>query len=108
MTCKHFGACGSCGLYDFPYEEQLKQKELRVAELIKPFYSGKLEVFDSPASHYRARAEFRIWHEGDRCDYAMGKMPVDGVREKGAINIEECPKVSGYRKTYVEVVRHHT
>ena len=94
MTCKHFGACGSCGLYDFPYEEQLKQKELRVAELIKPFYSGKLEVFDSPASHYRARAEFRIWHEGERCDYAMGKLPVDGVREKGAINIEECPKVS--------------
>jgi len=94
MTCKHFGTCGSCGLHDSSYEEQLKQKEERVSGLLAPFYDTELEVFDSPTSHYRARAEFRIWHEGDRCDYAMGKMPVDGVREKGAINIEECPKVA--------------
>ena len=88
MTCKHFGTCGSCGLYDTSYEEQLKSKEERVSELLKPFFAQKLEVFDSPTSHYRARAEFRIWHEGDRCDYAMGNSTKDG-----AINIEECPKV---------------
>jgi tRNA (uracil-5-)-methyltransferase len=93
LTCKHFGSCGSCGLYELSYEEQLKQKEKRVSELLSPFYSEKLEVFDSPSDHYRARSEFRIWHEGERCDYAMGKMPTDGIREKGAINIEECPKV---------------
>lgn len=93
MNCKHFGSCGSCGLYQFSYDEQLKQKEERVTELLAPYYKEKLEVFDSPSSHYRARSEFRIWHDGDRCDYAMGKMPVNGVREKGAINIEECPKV---------------
>ncbi len=93
LTCKYFGTCGSCGLYELSYEEQLKQKEERVSKLLSPFYSEKLEVFDSPSDHYRARSEFRIWHEGERCDYAMGKMPVDGVREKGAINIEECPKV---------------
>jgi len=93
LTCKYFGSCGSCGLYRLSYEEQLKQKEERVSELLSPFYNGNLEVFDSPSDHYRARSEFRIWHEGDRCDYAMGKMPVDGVREKGAIIIEECPKV---------------
>ncbi|MDF1882315.1 tRNA (uridine(54)-C5)-methyltransferase TrmA [Sulfurimonas sp. MAG313] len=93
MTCKHFGSCGSCGLYDLGYDEQLKEKESRVTALLLPFYEKKLEVFDSPSSHYRARSEFRIWHEGERCDYAMGKMPIDGVREKGAINIHECPKV---------------
>jgi len=93
MTCKHFGSCGSCGLYALSYEEQLKQKEERVSKLLSPFYCEKLEVFDSPSDHYRARSEFRIWHEGDICDYAMGKMPVDGVREKGAMNIDECPKV---------------
>jgi tRNA (uracil-5-)-methyltransferase len=64
------------------------QKEQKVSELLAPFYSDKLEVFDSPSSHYRARSEFRIWHEGDRCDYAMGNM-----EKKGAITIEECPKV---------------
>ncbi len=88
MTCKHFGSCGSCGLYDLGYEAQLKQKEERVSGLLAPFYEGVLEVFDSPTEHYRARSEFRIWHEGDRCDYAMGN-----IEKKGAINIEECPKV---------------
>lgn len=88
MNCKHFGSCGSCGLYEIGYEEQLKQKEERVSGLLAPFYQGDLEVFDSPTDHYRARAEFRIWHEGDRCDYAMGN-----IEKKGAINIEECPKV---------------
>jgi len=93
LNCKHFGTCGSCGLYKTSYEEQLKQKNERVSGLLAPFYTKELEVFDSPSSHYRARSEFRIWHEGNRCDYAMGKMPVDGVRTKGAISIEECPKV---------------
>ena len=88
MTCKHFGSCGSCGLYALSYAEQLKQKEIRVSGLLAPFFSEKLEVFDSPDSHYRARSEFRIWHEGERCDYAMGNATKDG-----AINIEECPKV---------------
>ena len=88
LTCKHFGTCGSCGLYDTSYDIQLSDKEKRVSVLLAPFYKDKLEVFDSPASHYRARAEFRIWHEGDRCDYAMGNITKDG-----AINIEECPKV---------------
>ena len=93
MTCKHFGFCGSCGLYNVSYQEQLQQKKKRVSALLAPFYTEKLEVFDSPDAYYRARSEFRIWHEGDRCDYAMGKMPVNGLREKGTINIEECPKV---------------
>ncbi len=88
MNCKHFGSCGSCGLYGIEYQEQLKQKEEKVSGLLAPFYQGVLEVFDSPTDHYRARAEYRIWHEGDRCDYAMGN-----IEKKGAINIEECPKV---------------
>lgn len=30
-----------------------------------------LEIFESPPLNYRMRAEFRIWHEGDTCHYAM-------------------------------------
>lgn len=88
MNCKHFGYCGSCGLFDTSYEAQLKQKESYVSSLLAPFYAGTLEVFDSPSSHYRARSEFRIWHEGDRCDYAMGN-----IQKNGAVTINECPKV---------------
>lgn len=88
MDCKHFGSCGSCGLYEKSYKEQLAVKEEKVSALLAPFFDGELEVFHSPDNHYRARAEFRIWHEGERCDYAMGN------REKnGAVIIEECPKV---------------
>jgi len=93
MTCKHFGACGSCGLFDLSYTKQLQEKEQKVSTLLAPFYLKKLEVFDSPSIHYRARAEFRIWHEGEICEYAMGKLPVGTVKIKGAISIEECPKV---------------
>jgi len=88
LTCKHFGACGSCGLYESTYIEQLEQKKLMVSGLLNPFYDKEIEVFDSPISHYRARSEFRIWHEGDVCTYAMGNS-----QKNGAITIEECPKV---------------
>ena len=91
MTCKHFGTCGSCGLYEISYEEQLAEKAQRVGGLLTPFYGDKevdLEIFDSPQDHYRARAEFRIWHEENHCFYAMGNL-----EKKGAINISECPKV---------------
>ena len=88
MNCKHFGSCGSCGLYEMGYIEQLTMKEKKVSALLSPFYHKKLEIFDSPNVHYRARSEFRIWHEGDRCDYAMGN-----ITKNGAVSIEECPKV---------------
>ncbi len=88
LNCKHFGSCGSCSLYEMNYSEQLERKEKKVSELLSPFYQEALEVFDSRDSHYRARSEFRIWHEGDRCDYAMGN-----ITKNGAVSIEECPKV---------------
>jgi len=88
VKCRHFGLCGSCGVHEVGYEEQLEQKKNRVATLLDPFYTQTLEVFDSFSSHYRARAEFRIWHDGALCYYAMGNSTKDG-----SINIEECPKV---------------
>ena len=88
MKCRHFGECGSCSLYEFDYNSQLKEKESRVSSLLEPFYSDKLEVFSSCEWHYRARAEFRIWHKGDECFYAMGNLAKNGVAL-----IEECPKV---------------
>ena len=88
MECKHFGSCGSCSLYAVPYAVQLEKKRERVAGLLAPFYEGELVCYDSPDAHYRARAEFRIWHEGEVCHYAMGNITKDG-----AVNIDECPKV---------------
>lgn len=89
MECRHFGECGSCTLYDMGYSEQIEMKMHRATELLSPFYLGDLEFFPSPDEHYRARAEFRVWHDGERCDYAMGRL-----NAKGAVVIGECPKVS--------------
>jgi len=63
-------------------------KQQRVSELLKPFYTDTLALYDSPQSHYRARAEFRIWHEGEQCYYAMGTLARQGV-----VTLAECPKV---------------
>ncbi|WP_456393474.1 tRNA (uridine(54)-C5)-methyltransferase TrmA [Nitratifractor sp.] len=88
MKCRHFGSCGSCTLYDLSYARQLERKAERVRGLLRPYYEGEFDCFDSPVSHYRARAEFRIWHEGDACSYAMGNLS-----KEGSVTIDECPKV---------------
>ncbi|MGM0630090.1 MAG: tRNA (uridine(54)-C5)-methyltransferase TrmA [Pseudomonadota bacterium] len=53
------------------YPKQLAQKADRVREMFRPFHIDEVEVFESPASHYRMRAEFRVWHEGDDLYYIM-------------------------------------
>lgn len=53
------------------YQAQLQAKKQRLIELLAPYQPPTLEVFDSPAQHYRMRAEFRLWREDDRLDYAM-------------------------------------
>ena len=53
------------------YEPQLREKETRLSRMFAEFSPPLLEVYSSPASHYRLRAEFRLWHEGERCFYVM-------------------------------------
>ncbi len=88
MECNYFGECGSCSLYSLSYDEQLKQKIKSQKEALGEFEIGEIEAFDSPSSHYRARAEFRIWHKEQECFYAMGNASKDGV-----VLVEDCPKV---------------
>ncbi|MBD1553535.1 tRNA (uridine(54)-C5)-methyltransferase TrmA [Pseudomonas typographi] len=53
------------------YTRQLNEKAARLAELLAPFGAPPAEVFDSPREHYRLRAEFRLWREGEQRHYAM-------------------------------------
>ncbi len=53
------------------YASQLEAKRLKLKELFKPFTSMEAEVFASPEAHYRMRAEFRVWHEGEDMYYYM-------------------------------------
>ena len=48
--------------------------DVKVAALRQQFGAllpADIQVFESPPLHYRMRAEFRIWHDGDTCNYAM-------------------------------------
>lgn len=47
------------------YDAQLAEKVSRLQAMMAPFAAPVPEVFASAPSHYRMRAEFRIWHDGD-------------------------------------------
>lgn len=53
------------------YQTQLDEKTARLQQMLAPFAAPALNVFPSPQQHYRMRAEFRIWHEGEALCYAM-------------------------------------
>lgn len=57
------------------YQSLLEQKQTRLSDALAEFqpegHPIELECFASQPSHFRLRAEFRIWHDGDRCFYAM-------------------------------------
>ena len=53
------------------YDDQLAEKTARLQAMMSPFQAPEPEVFRSPVSHYRMRAEFRIWHEQDEMYHIM-------------------------------------
>jgi tRNA (uracil-5-)-methyltransferase len=91
MNCKHFGECGACIVYENGYAGQLKEKLDLNRDRFSSFYDGEISVFESPDQHYRARSEFKLWHDGDEIRYAMNNATKDGV-----VFVEECPQVNEY------------
>ena len=53
------------------YEDQLNAKAQKLKDLFSTYSVPELEVFASPTQHYRMRAEFRVWHDGDDLYYYM-------------------------------------
>jgi len=88
MECKHFGVCGSCKQHELSYEEQVQKKQTYIKELFEPLHVENFKTFTSPNSHYRNRAEFRIWHDDNGIHYAMNQ-----IEKKKVVLIESCPKV---------------
>ncbi len=58
-------------IFPAQYPQELHEKQQRIEALLKPFSAPNIEVFASPVSYYRMRAEFRIWHQGSDIFYAM-------------------------------------
>ena len=53
------------------YDAQLSEKEQRIIAQFQRFGVEQLEVFGSEPIHYRQRAEFRVWHDGDDLFHIM-------------------------------------
>lgn len=53
------------------YKQQLEEKRQRLTALFSEYSSQEIEVFESLPSHYRMRAEFRVWHEGEDLYFYM-------------------------------------
>ena len=53
------------------YTEQLDAKVRTFCEQFADFTAPAPRIFESAPLHYRLRAEFRIWHDGEHIDYVM-------------------------------------
>ncbi|MDN3639712.1 tRNA (uridine(54)-C5)-methyltransferase TrmA [Simiduia curdlanivorans] len=53
------------------YEQQLDHKLALLKRQFATLCLPEIDVYTSPSSHYRQRAEFKIWQENGRANYAM-------------------------------------
>lgn len=53
------------------YQEQLNNKHLGLKQLFDGFSLPEISIFASPSSHFRMRAEFKIWQQDGVAAYAM-------------------------------------
>ncbi|MBO1924725.1 tRNA (uridine(54)-C5)-methyltransferase TrmA [Thiomicrorhabdus sp. 6S3-12] len=73
-----------CQVFPETYQQQLADKVERLQSLLPQ--TPNLQVFESPSAHYRARAEFRVWHEDDDTFYIMFDQET-----KQKVRIDQCP-----------------
>jgi len=71
------------------YESQLATKLTVLEREYLRFNLPNIEVFKSEPTHYRMRAEFRVWHEGEKSFYAM-----TSPGEKTLYTLEQFPVAS--------------
>lgn len=53
------------------YEAEFRVKKETMEKIFSKYFAQSVDCFKSPPSHYRMRAEFRIWHEGDSSFHIM-------------------------------------
>ncbi len=82
------------------YPLQFAEKAKHLQQLLSPYYRGELELHESPRTHYRMRAEFRVWHEQNDLYYIMFNPE---TREK--IRMDGVCSCSGIINTLMKAVR---
>ncbi len=54
-----------------PYAQQVEEKLSLIRQEFSSFRINEIDVFTSPDTGFRMRAEFGVWHENDMVHYAM-------------------------------------
>ncbi|MBR1375967.1 MAG: tRNA (uridine(54)-C5)-methyltransferase TrmA [Cardiobacteriaceae bacterium] len=75
------------------YSEELTSKAQFIQNLFSNFYCGDWEIFPSSPEHFRMRAEFRIWREGENIFYAMSPVG-EKISAKNIILLDSFPVAS--------------
>jgi len=76
------------------YEKQLQDKVQRVQHIFKETPTPEMEIFRSPATHYRLRCEFRVFHHGDESYYVMFEKEMQSDAKPKMIRIDSFPVAS--------------
>ncbi|MBE0369779.1 MULTISPECIES: tRNA (uridine(54)-C5)-methyltransferase TrmA [Pseudoalteromonas] len=88
------------------YAQQLEEKQQRISQQFARFDAPDLEVYDSPKTQYRQRAEFRVWHEGDDLYHIMFDQAT-----KQKIRVEQfdpaAPLISELMSVMMDKLRHN-
>ncbi|GGX51601.1 tRNA (uridine(54)-C5)-methyltransferase TrmA [Saccharospirillum salsuginis] len=69
------------------YDQQLHDKLIALRDLFDPETLPEVDVYPSRPEHYRMRAEFKLWHDGDESWYAM----FNPAEPKKPIRVDEFP-----------------
>lgn len=93
MTCKYFGQCASCVLYDKNYEEQLEYKITREKQRFSNFTNIKFDLIKSESQNFRNRAEFRLWRDFDKDEKVTLSYAMNGF-DKNILKIDSCQIVN--------------
>ena len=83
------------------YAAQLEAKVQRFRDDFAALTMPEPQIFASPPLHYRLRAEFRIWHDGDNFDYVM----FDPDDPRVPIPLREFPTASQRINTLMTALR---
>jgi tRNA (uracil-5-)-methyltransferase len=56
------------------YDSLLKDKSTILKNLMEPFFNGNLELFESPKTNFRMRANFQVWKDDPRKNVVSNEM----------------------------------
>lgn len=100
--CKHFGICGGCRFQDIAYEQQLRDKERRLADLLQIFglATEQRPIQYGQPWYYRNKMEFTFASNGK---VNCGLYKRNTKRE--LLDIEECLIFSPDAKLILQAVK---